>query len=183
MIIYFLSSNPFKLKEVQNILSSPQITIHPIDHKINEIQSSDMKEIVIDKALKAFQQIGRPLLVEQTGLLIKNFGNLPGGLTQIFWDSLKAEAFSKIFANIGDAEVTAKTVIAYCDGKHVYTFDGEIKGHIVYPPRGNQDFQWDCIFEPLGYTKTFAELGEEKNKISMRKLALEKLKKYLEDCK
>ncbi len=183
MDIYFLSANKFKINEVQTILSSPNITIHSVATKINEIQSNDMTEIALDKARKAFQQIGRPILIEQTGLLIKDFGNLPGGLTQIFWDSLEADKFSDIFSKIGSAEVTAKTVLAFCDGKQIHTFEGEVDGLIVCPPRGNKDFQWDCVFEPLGYDKTFAELGTKKNDISMRKIALEKLRAYLEDNK
>lgn len=183
MDIYFLSSNAFKINEVQTILNSSNITIHSVSKKINEIQSNDMTEIALDKALKAFQQIGRPILVEQTGLLIKDFGNLPGGLTQIFWDSLEADKFSDIFSKIGSAEVTAKTVLAFCDGKQIHTFEGTVDGHIVCPPRGNKDFQWDCVFEPLGYNQTFAELGAQKNEISMRKIALEKLRTYLEGIK
>ena len=62
----------------------------------------------------------------------------------------------------------------------MYTFEGQIEGHIINPPRGNQDFQWDCVFEPMGYDKTFAELGDEKNKISMRRIALNEFKDYLE---
>ena len=180
MELYFLSSNKHKINEVQTILDSPNITVLPVSQKISEIQSNDMKEIALDKALKAFQQIGRPILVEQTGLLIKDFGNLPGGLTQIFWDSLEADKFSEIFSKIGSAEVTAKTVLAFCDGKQIHTFEGEVDGHIVCPPRGNKAFQWDCIFEPAGFTKTFAEMGEKKNEISMRKKALEKLRVFLE---
>lgn len=183
MNIYFLSSNKFKIQEVQSILNSINIDVLPVPSKINEIQSDNMKEIAMDKVLKAFQEIGRPILVEQTGLLIKDFGNLPGGLTQIFWDSLEADKFSEIFSKIGSSEVTAKTVLAFCDGKHILTFEGTIDGHIINPPRGNKDFQWDCVFEPIGYDKTFAELGDEKNKISMRRIALNKFKTYLEGIK
>ena len=71
--------------------------------------------------------------------------------------------------------------IAYCNGKHIKTFDGDISGQIVFPPRGNRDFQWDCVFQPDGYEQTFAEMGDKKNAISMRKIAVEKLKKYLEE--
>lgn len=181
MDIYFVSSNKFKLQEVQEILNSENIRILPVELKINEIQSDNMEEIVTDKALKAFQEIGRHVLVEQTGLLIKDFGNLPGGLTQIFWDSLQADKFSNIFSKIGTAEVCAKTVLAFCDGMHIHTFEGTIDGHIVSQPRGDRDFQWDCVFEPEGYDKTFAELGKEKNKISMRRRVLNELKKYLEE--
>lgn len=183
MDIYFLSSNQSKIAEIENILQSKSITIHSVEKKINEIQSNDMQEIAKDKALKAFKEIGRCVLVEQTGLLIQDFGNLPGGLTQIFWDSLEADKFSNIFSKIGSAEAVAKTVLAFCDGKSIKVFEGEIKGHIVCPPRGDRSFQWDCVFEPRGYDKTFAEMGKEKNKISMRKLALDNLKAYLEDNK
>lgn len=180
MNIYFLSSNEHKIAEVKAILDSDTITVLPVNKKINEIQSNDMSEIAIDKVLKAFFRIGRPILVEQTGLLLKDLGNLPGGLTQIFWDSLEADNFGKYFSSTGTAQVIAKTVIAYCDGKQIQTFDGEIAGHIVYPPRGNRAFQWDCVFQPNTYDQTFAEMGEKKNSISMRKIALEKLRDYLE---
>lgn len=183
MTLYFLSSNKYKIQEVQSILNSDNINVVSASFKINEIQKDNMKEIAEDKVLKAFKEIGRPIFVEQTGLLIKDFGNLPGGLTQIFWDSLGAEKFSKIFSKIGSSEVTAKTVLAFCDGKEIHTFDGEIDGYIINPPRGNRDFQWDCVFKPVGYDKTFAELGFEKNEISMRRIALNKFKNYLEGIK
>lgn len=181
MNIYFLSSNKYKIAEVQAILNSDTITVLPIKEKINEIQSNDMVEIAIDKALKAFMRIGRPIIVEQTGLLLKDLGDLPGGLTQIFWDSLEADNFGRYFSATETAQVVAKTVIAYCDGKQIKTFEGEIAGQIVSPPRGNRDFQWDCVFQPIGYELTFAEMGEKKNTMSMRKMAIEKLKAYLED--
>lgn len=181
MNIYFLSSNEHKIAEVQAILNSEAVNVLPVREKISEIQSNDMGEIAIDKALKAFMLIGRPIIVEQTGLLLKDLGNLPGGLTQIFWDSLEADNFSKYFSATETAQVVAKTVIAYCDGKQIKTFEGEIEGEIVFPPRGKRDFQWDCVFQPNGYRQTFAEMGEKKNTISMRKKAIESLKKYLED--
>lgn len=181
MNVYFLSSNKYKIAEVQAILNSETISVLPRNEKINEIQSNDMEEIAIDKAIKAFMNIGRPVIVEQTGLLLRDFGNLPGGLTQIFWDSLEADNFARYFSATETALVVAKTVIAYCDGRTIKTFEGEIEGRIVSPPRGNRDFQWDCVFQPIGYEETFAEMGEKKNDISMRKIAVQKLKEYLGD--
>lgn len=182
MDIYFLSSNKYKIKEVKNILTINNVNIIPISKKINEIQSDNIEDIVIDKVIKAFHEIRRPIIVEQTGLLIKDFGNLPGGLTQIFWDALQADKFCKYFSNNGHSKCTAKTIIGFCDGKQIKTFEGKIQGVITHKPKGNRDFQWDCVFQPEGYTKTFSEMGiKEKNKISMRKIALDNLKKYLEE--
>lgn len=44
---------------------------------------------------------------------------------------------------------------------------------------GPRDFQWDCIFIPDGESETFAEMGDRKNEISMRKKAFDKFKEYL----
>ncbi len=180
MKIYFLSSNKYKIQEVREILSSDAITVEPVSEKISEIQSDDMHAIVKDKVIKAYKKVARPIIVEQTGLLVKEFGNLPGGLTQVFWDSLEADKFSKFFTCNKATTVVAKTVLAYCDGKGIRFFEGEVRGSIVNPPRGDRRFQWDCIFEPEGYSQTFAEMGDKKNEISMRRLALEKLKEHLE---
>lgn len=180
MNIYFLSANQYKIEEVRSILESDKIKVISVQEKIKEIQSDDMEEIAVDKAIRAFMRIGRPIFVEQTGLLLKDFGGLPGGLTQIFWDGLKTESFSKFFSATGTARAVAKTVIAYCDGKQIKIFDGAIEGKIVFPPRGNREFQWDCVFQPDEYEMTFAEMRETKNTISMRKIALEKQKQYLE---
>ena len=76
MNIYFLSSNEHKVNEMKSILDSEVITVLPVKKKISEIQSNDMQEIAIDKVLKAFVSIGRPIFVEQTGLILKDLGGL-----------------------------------------------------------------------------------------------------------
>src|SRR5882672_8323958 len=144
-----------------------------VTSRIDEIQSEDMEAIVRDKVTKAFVQVGRPLFIEQTGLYLRQLNELPGGLTQVFWDSLQAERFCSLFGVAADNSVVAKTMIGYTDGKQIHVFSGEIAGKISTEPRGSREFQWDCVFQPVGYEKTFAELGEKKNEISMRKRALD----------
>jgi len=74
----------------------------------------------------------------------------------------------------------AKTIIGYIDKKgKTEFFEGKIKGRIVNP-KGTKGFGWDKIFMPKGQKKTFAQmLPEEKNKISMRKIALQKFAKHI----
>lgn len=67
--------------------------------------------------------------------------------------------------------------LAWPDGK-VRTFEGQIEGTIVWPPRGDHGFGYDPIFVPKGMSKTFAELEpEEKHRISHRAAAFRKLLK------
>ena len=177
----FLSSNEFKIKEATGILKDVDIEVVPVKFKITELQTNDIDLLIKDKALKAFKEIGRPLFVEHTGLFLSYLNGLPGGLTQLFWDTLQADRFSELFGRSSDPSVTAKTVISYCDGKNLHFFKGEIEGQISPSPRGKRDFQWDCVFIPEGFKETFAELGGKKNEISMRRKALDKFAEFLKE--
>jgi len=175
----FLSGNQFKIKEAEQILGPVGVDVVPIRCKIDELQTTDTTNLVRDKALKAFAHTGRLLFVEHTGLYLNHLNGFPGGLTQVFWDTLQADRFSELFGNTGNTAVTAKTVVAFIDGQQCHMFDGEILGKIATEPRGCRDFQWDCVFIPVGYMETFAEMGDSKNNISMRKIAFDKLAEFL----
>jgi len=177
--IRFMSSNPYKISEAEEILKKRGINVIAVSERIEEIQTTDTQRLVRDKVLKAFQRIGRPLFVEHTGLYLEYLNQFPGGLTQIFWDSLKADKFAKLFGSTPNPKTIAKTVVAYTDGKSIHTFEGDISGRIAKKPKGDRSFQWDCVFIPNGYRKTFSELGNFKNDISMRRKALDKLAEFV----
>ncbi len=179
MEIRFLSSNVHKIREVETILEPIGVRVVPAPIKIEEIQTEDVYRLVRDKVLQAFGQIGRPVFVEHTGLHLPGLNGLPGGLTQIFWDRLQADAFVALVKSTGSRLVTAKTVIGYCDSHTIHYFEGEVSGTVPDAPAGSRDFQWDCVFVPDGYSQTFAELGDIKNAISMRRLALDQFATYM----
>lgn len=178
-----MSGNDHKIKEVRRILAPIGVDIVPVSRKIEELQTQDVHALVRDKLIKAFHEIGRPLFVEHTGLYLSGLNDLPAGLTQIFWDRLEAQRFADLAAALADDKVIAKTVLGYCDGRQMYLFEGAIKGTIPRAPAGPEDFQWDCVFIPDGYTKTFAEMGTDKDDISMRRLALDKFAAHLKTLK
>jgi XTP/dITP diphosphohydrolase len=174
----FVSRNKYKLDEAKTILDPLGVAIVPVEKAIEELQTDNPRVLVRDKALKAFEYLGEPLFVEHTGLYLDYLNGLPGGLTQIFWDSLKEDRFAQLFGN-PHHKVMAKTVIGYIDGKKCHFFEGEISGRISSEPRGPRGFQWDCVFVPEGFDKTFAELGDKKNEISMRRRALDSFAGFL----
>lgn len=177
--IRFVSNNPFKIAEARTILGQVRVQVISSELKIEELQTTDTIGLVKDKLLKAYRQIGRPLFVEHTGLYVDRIGGLPGGLTQIFWDTLQADRFSGLLGEPPGNGAVAKTTIGYCDGRRMHVFSGEIAGEIVPSPRGRRDFQWDCVFQPSGSNETFAEMGDKKNEISMRRIALDALANHL----
>jgi XTP/dITP diphosphohydrolase len=180
MKIRFASSNVHKIAEASQILA-PEFEVVSVPIKIEELQTDDAYKLVRHKLHEAFRNVGRAIFVEHTGLYIDGMGGLPAGLTQIFWDRLQADKFARIVDSLENKVVHAKTLVAYCDGRSCYSFEGSISGSIC-SPRGNRDFQWDCVFIPDGKSQTFAEMGVfEKNKVSMRKLALDQMKSHIKD--
>lgn len=113
--IRFVTSNHHKLVEAQQILGAIGILVSGSKVKIEELQTTDTSGLVRDKLLKAYREIGRPLFVEHTGLHLKSLNGMPGGLTQIFWDTLKAEKFSELFGSTERNTAIARTAIAYCE--------------------------------------------------------------------
>ena len=179
MKIRFLSANEQKLAEVRKILEPVGVEVLPIARRIEEIQTENELDLVRDKLTKAFSLIGRPLFVEHTGLSLDGLNGLPAGLTRIFWNRLDAERFTALVQGLDSQAVTAKTVLGYCDGRKMYQFSGELRGTIAAKPAGTRGFQWDCVFIPEGYEQTFAEMGELKNEISMRRIALDRFATFL----
>ncbi len=75
-----------------------------------------------------------------------------------------------------------RTVISLVRNNEHFLFEGIIYGNIRETPSGDQGFGYDPIFEPLGYTQTFAEMSMvQKNEISHRALAMSKLITFLKE--
>ncbi|MBY0588719.1 non-canonical purine NTP pyrophosphatase [bacterium] len=179
--VRFVTNNVHKVAEARSILAAAGVHVVHLAQKVDELQTIDTAVLVKDKTLKAFANVGRPLFVEHTGLYLRHLNDLPGGLTQIFWDKLESDRFAELFGNTADTFAIAKTVIGFTDGRGFFTFAGSIAGNIAPDPRGPRDFQWDCVFIPEGEDKTFAEMGDRKNEISMRRAALDDFATFLKE--
>jgi XTP/dITP diphosphohydrolase len=67
------------------------------------------------------------------------------------------------------------------EGESLASFEGVVEGTIVEAPRGSDGFGYDPVFQPLGSTRTFAELSPAtKNEISHRARAIQLLRANLQ---
>jgi XTP/dITP diphosphohydrolase len=78
-----------------------------------------------------------------------------------------------------EAGRSAHFVCALCvcwpDGR-AEIFEGRVDGTLVWPPRGENGFGYDPMFQPIGYDRTFGEMDpDDKYAISHRADAFRKL--------
>lgn len=135
------------------------------------------------KARAAAAASGLPALADDSGLEVFAIGGDPGvysarwagpnkdfgAAMQRVWDLLSAKGDDR------SARFVCALALAQPDGS-VEVFEGEARGVIVWPPRGDKGFGYDPIFEPQGLTRTFGEMThEEKLPLTHRARAFEKL--------
>ena len=145
-----------------------------------EIQALDPGEIVESKARGAWARIGRPVLVEDSGLSIHAWGGFPGALVKWIEKSAGLEKIARMLDAFPDRSATATCAVAWYDGRNLERGLGRCPGSIAESPRGAGGFGWDSLFIPEGGARTFAEMGaEEKDRISHRRRAWEDLARRL----
>ncbi|HVY73095.1 MAG TPA: non-canonical purine NTP pyrophosphatase [Candidatus Paceibacterota bacterium] len=176
MALYFITGSKHKVAEIQAHIAN----VEQLEIELDEIQGLDPHIVLEHKLAEARKHHTGAFIVEDTSLYFDGMNGLPGPLVKWFFEALGIEGMVRLAKSYGGKAI-AKTLIGYADEKgEVQFFEGELAGTMV-EPRGENTFGWNTIFMPEGTGKTFAELGfEEKNKISMRAQAAQKLKEYLE---
>ena len=139
------------------------------------------------KAHTVHDRTGLPAIADDTGLEVDALDGAPGvysarfsGADATYEDNLNKLLFSMEEVSEERRSARFRTVISFVDGNQELWTEGHIDGKIIDFPRGNAGFGYDPVFYIPQLEKTFAELStEEKNKISHRGLALQKLRKIL----
>jgi len=180
MTLYFITGNKNKFEEAKLILPE----IEQLDIDLPEIQDIDAKKIIKAKLLEALNHKKADFIVEDTSLYFDCLNGLPGPLIKWFMETIGNQGLFNLAEKFGNINAEAKTIIGYAkNSEEIYFFEGVLKGKIISPEHPT-NFGWDPIFQPQGHFKCFAEMSkEEKNKISMKKLAFTKLKEFLDKNK
>ena len=133
------------------------------------------------KALAAVRASGLPALADDSGLSVHALDHQPGVYTAD-WEGPTRDAMvgmrriqdelarRGVPATDGDRAATFHCVLALAwPDEHVELFHGTLDGAIVWPPRGTGGHGYDPCFQPVGETRTTAEMSDaEKNAISHR---------------
>ncbi len=185
-MIILATNNKGKAKEIQEILENEEIkTLKELNINIEvEEDGKTFEENALKKARAIYNLTKKPCVADDSGICIKELNGFPGVKTARFLGENatpreRNEYLIKQLENVPKERRTVEfiTCIAYINKNgEEKVYKGILQGYIAQKPHGNNGFGFDEIFE-LEDGRTLAELSsEEKNKISSRRIALEKLK-------
>mgnify|MGYP003296666320 FL=1 len=182
--IVFATNNLHKLSEIREIIGDKYTILSLKDIDCNE----DIPETAMTlegnaeiKARYVKEHYGYDCFADDTGLEVEVLNGEPGLMSARYaGENHDSEANMQLLLKnmFGEENRKARfrTVIALLVGNELTLMDGIVDGEITKERVGNSGFGYDPIFKPNESNKTFAQMSsEEKNKISHRGRATEKL--------
>lgn len=155
--VVYITNNPFKRDEVALLSKALGLDIEVRDGDVRELQTMDKLKLIKHKTVQAFKLVRRPVIVDHASLEIDCLNEMPGTLTQLFWDKLEGKICDIVNA-LGTPSAKAICTLGYCNGHVIEVLEGSVKGTIAPAPYAVSRFQWDSIFIPDGETRTFTEI-------------------------
>lgn len=189
MQLLFASANRHKVSEINQLVPEGIEILSLEDIGFTEDIPETADTIAGNAEMKAQFMADRqelPCFADDTGLVIPALNGEPGVYSARYAGperdaNANMDLVLQKLQNADDRSARFITVIAlWMDGK-MHLFEGFVEGTILEEKRGAQGFGYDPIFQPLGHDRTFAEMSaEEKNALSHRGRALEKMVAFLE---
>lgn len=190
MKVIFATGNNGKAIEVKKLFENTEyeiVSLKDIGDNTEIIEDADTFEgNALIKAKVIYEKYKTPVIADDSGLMVEQLNNEPGVFSARYagenctYDDNNNKLLSEL-KNYPEPH-PAKFVCAavYYDGNTTHSLFGEFMGKIVMEKRGEKGFGYDPVFKPEGYEVTLAEMDlEEKNKISHRAIAFEKLKEKM----
>ena len=188
MKIIAATNNKDKLSEIRKILPSPKYEVLSQKEAGADIEAeengSTFAENAAIKAKAAYNILHIPVISDDSGLCVDYLDGAPGIYSARYAEAgQRCDKLLRELENVPDGERGASFVCTICyidENGAEHFFEGKCSGKIGYEKRGDGGFGFDPVF--MCGDKTFAEIpAEEKNRISHRALALEKLKKFFDE--
>ncbi len=188
MQLVFATNNLNKLEEVKKLLpnSIELLSLKDIGCFEDIEETADTLEGNAKiKANHVTNTYGYNCFADDTGLEVESLGGAPGVYSARYaGEPTNADNnIQKLLLALEDKEnrkAQFRTSICLNIDKTQFLFDGVCKGTILKEKQGKKGFGYDPVFQPEGHSGSFATMElEEKNVISHRGLAIQKLISFL----
>jgi len=188
--LYLATQNQHKIEELSALLGDAflikSISSLGVFEDIPETGKT-LAENSMQKAQFIADRFGVNCLSDDSGLEVDCLGGLPGVYSARFAGEPKNDVANsnKLLVDMSRcANRSARfvTVLTFHHQGQFHQFEGEIKGEIVFSPKGSHGFGYDPLFQPENESRTFAEMTlSEKNRIAHRARALHKFKSFADE--
>lgn len=188
MRICFATNNHHKLEEVRAVLGEAfqLLTLTEIGC---EVELPETQETIAgnatQKAMYVRDHFHIPCFADDTGLEVEALNGAPGVYSARFAGPQRNSQdnidllLNKLNGH-SDRQAQFRTVISLQLPNGEWLFEGIVKGTILAQRQGAGGFGYDPVFQPLGFSKTLAEMTmQEKNEVSHRGIAVKKLVVFL----
>jgi non-canonical purine NTP pyrophosphatase (RdgB/HAM1 family) len=161
--IYFATSNIEKMLIAQTICAEAGISVEQVTLDIDEIQGEDSKIIVKDKARRAYEKLGKPVVVSDDIWDIPALNGFPGPYMKSMNHWLKAQDFLRLMEGIKDRTIILHQNLAYNNGKTIEVFQNDLRGKVSNEARGKnlKSPNMTVIVLDSDNGKTIAEVNEQ----------------------
>ncbi|MEZ4883524.1 MAG: non-canonical purine NTP diphosphatase [Chitinophagales bacterium] len=190
MKLIFATNNPNKVSEVKKVVGDKfeVVSLKEFGFTDDIPEPHDtLEENAYEKSSVIHQKFGVNCFSEDTGLEVFALNGEPGVKSARYAGELckASDNISLLLSKlkgIENRQAQFRTVVSLILEGQEYQFEGIVKGSIIDSLRGDKGFGYDPVFVPEGYSQTFAEMdADEKNKISHRAKAIEKLVVFLKN--
>ena len=188
--IVFASHNEGKIKEIKKLLAPYGIKVKSaLDMNLPDVEETGktFEENSLLKSRTIAKLVNMPCLADDSGLCVDALDGAPGVYSARYASNRDFDkGMEKLLAEMEkspnksrNAHFSCVISLAWPDGQYK-VFAGQVDGKIAFHKMGAGGFGYDPLFVPEGFTSSFAQMSqEEKNKISHRGRAVEKLKDFL----
>ena len=192
-VIHVATGNPHKAAEFQRLADESGLPLRLVPAASMPVVAEDTGTFTGNArkkalALKALLPPDAWVLADDSGVCVEALGGAPGVESAYFagpqHDSAAnlrklAEVMRLVPAGRRGAHFLCVLALLDPDGTD-HCFEGRCEGSLRFEPKGENGFGYDPLFEPSGYTRTYAELDDDaKNKISHRGRAWLKLAEWV----
>lgn len=191
MRLLVATTNPGKLVEVREILAGlgfVLVSLADLQLPAPDETGATFEENAALKASACATWSNLWTLGDDSGLCVDALGGAPGVFSARYAPT-EEERRAKLLRNLAAVPDPKRGAHFFCavalsspDGKRLFRADGRVDGGIAWAARGGNGFGYDPLFVPAETPgKTLAELSSaEKNRLSHRGRALERLRPLLE---
>jgi XTP/dITP diphosphohydrolase len=157
----YVTGNPIKFRQAATVCNKKGLTLTQVELPIHEIQAATGEPIARDKAEKAFQLLGAPVVVSDDSWMIAGLNSFPGPYMKYINDWFTPEDWLRLTSTLVDRNVTLRQIVVYQDAHIQKLFSVDIPAILLSDIRGKSPYAHSTIVSYDGGQTSNAEHHEQ----------------------